>query len=129
MIPHSHYVNSYIASYISFVQNFLPGMWLPLKKKCFGLMEGYGTLIVLRETVAACNTGKHSLCANKECLPVSYSVILCVQTKNVYQCHTCSSPSYNPNSTSGPSGPRRIGNFLSCCMPRFVTMTIFYLLN
>ena len=31
-----------------------------------------------------------------------------------YQCHICSSHSYNPNLTSGPLGPRQIGNFLHC---------------
>ena len=29
------------------------------------------------------------------------------------QCHICSSHSYNPNLTSGPSGPRQIGNCTS----------------
>ena len=35
--------------------------------------------------------------------------ILCKVMKH-YQCHTCSSHSYNPNLTSGPLGPRQIGN-------------------
>ena len=32
---------------------------------------------------------------------------------NIYQCNTCSSHSYNPNSTSGPLGPRQIGNYVA----------------
>ena len=41
----------------------------------------------------------------------SYKIAVSEQNEILYQCNTCSSHSYNPNLTSGPSGPRRIGNF------------------
>ena len=57
----------------------------------------------------------YRICA-RNFLPVlfirwSFKCCCFVQRIKDYQCHICSSHPYNPNLTSGPSGPRQIGNY------------------